>query len=462
MPHMHQLSFEDQVSELVKLLLQIKPLQASLKAYAEFMAYAMGIPPKFYTATFTADISRVFNIKQELVEQVLLSGKGVAVIDFDSLVPKQGWIATHIEYTRQTEPPTVFHFFAGLNVLGAVIGRKIKFPRGSGDLFPNLNVVLVSPPGKCKKTTACNLAVKHYQKLGMNLMADKVTPEAIVGALQVNAQGLIYAPEWAVFLGKQQYNEGLVPMLTALFDCPDIWESRTIARGVVQLKDVAISHLACTTIDWMQTSITKDAFAGGFMSRLLFIVQHDSPRKFALPPPKDPVLEAKLIADLLKLQHVKGDIKLTQDAEAWYVNWYNNRSHLMVDKHFAGYFERKPDRLLQLAILLNTSATITGLTLDKATLEHSERILTWIEHFLPSAFAEMSATIAGDEQGRILRQIRSHGELDYSVWLRMNTGRLSTDTFKKYVETLKQSKLIAVDHTRHRYYILPAGEAVQV
>lgn len=460
MAQMHQLSFEDQVDNLVKLLQAIPAARATPKAYGEFMSFAVGIPPKFFPQTFTADIARVFNEKVEDVNKVLLSGQGTIIPDFDTLVPRHGWLKMHVEWTRKTEPPTVYHFFAAMCVLGAVAGRRVKFPRGSGDLYPNLNVVLVSPPGKCKKTTACNLAVKHYQTIGMNLMADKVTPEAIVGALQPTAQGLIYAPEWAVFLGKQQYNEGLVPMLTALFDCPDVWESRTIARGVVQLKDVALSHLACTTIDWMQTSITKDAFAGGFMSRLIFVVQHDSPRKFALPPPKDPAIAQKLVDHLLKLQHVTGDFSLAKDAEDWYVHWYENRTSAILDKQFAGYFERKPDRLLQIAMLLTLSESLTSLVITKAILEHAEKILLWIEHWLPSAFAEMSGTLAGDEQGRILRQLRQHKELNYSDWLRMNTGRLETQLFKKYVETLKQAKLIAVDHTRHRYYILPAGEAV--
>lgn len=463
MTSLSHLSFEDQMATLVALVKNLKPVQLIPKALEEILNHARGVPPQFIPTEFASFLSTKFQVDVASISSILNSNAHIPLDDFDALVPSSGWLCDYVEYTRQTEPPTVFHFFSGLTILGATLARRIYFPRGSGDIFPNICCVLVAPPGRCKKTTACNLAVNLFRRIGGNVLADKITPEAIVDSFQqqATATGLIYAPEWSVFLGKQQYLEGLVPMLTALFDCPSVWSSTTVMRGTSQLHNVALSHLAATTIDWLQTSTTKDAFSGGFMSRLLFIVQHTTRRSFPLPPPLSASLGKKLVDGLLALQHIVGEMTLASDAERWYVQWYTKRSSSLTEKHFVGYFERKPDRLLQLAMIMNAAEDSKNFTLSLRTLQTAERILLWIEHFLPSAFEELSASVVGDDQLRLLKQLRKRGDLGHSEWLRLNTSKMGSEMFRKYLETLKQAGFVAYDHTRHRYFILPAGKAVE-
>lgn len=458
------LSFEDQVLHLERLVGILKANQLTEQHLAEIIELARDIPDQFVPATFTKLLSDKFGILEGLIKDALNGQTVLSKEPFEDLIPRSGWLKDYVDYTQNTEPPTVFHFFAGLTVLGATIARRISFPRGSGDIFPNICAVLVAPPGKCKKTTACNIAVNLFRRVGGNVLADKITPEAIVESFktQPSATGLIYAPEWAVFLGKQQYMEGLVPMLTALFDCPALWSSTTLTRSTTTLSNVALSHLAATTIDWMQTSITTDAFAGGFMSRLLFVVQKNTPRSFPLPPPLDQVLGKKLVDGLMVLQRVNGQASLSADAERWYIHWYNTRTSTLTDKHFAGYYERKPDRLLQLAMVLNASQDPRVFIITEDVLKLAERILNWLERYLPAAFEELSQSAIGDDQLRLLKQLRKHGNsVGHSEWLRMNTSRMDSARFKVYVETLLQAKMIALDASKHRYYLLNAGRAFE-
>lgn len=462
---------DEQAAELEALVGLLKPDKATASAYAELLVYIREIPAQFFSPAFPLELATKFNkplseVNADLNRQTVADK---ALEDFDTLVPTSGWLHDYITYTRQTEPPTVFHFFAGLCVVGSTLARRIYFPRGSGDVFPNVNVVLVAPPGKCKKTTACNIAVHLFRTVGGNVLADKMTPESIVEAFKTmqTATGLIYAPEWAAFLGKQQYLEGLVPMLTSLFDCPAVWSSATIMRGTTQLQNVAISHLAATTIDWMQTSVTRDAMAGGFMSRLLFIVQHDTPRKYPFPPPLDQTLKKRLVDGLAAMRNVNGRVGVTPEAYTWYVDWYNARALTTVERHFAGYFERKPDRLLQIAMVMNAAQDphnlAKNLTLELSTLQHAKRILDWIEYHMPGAFAELSSNSIGDDQMRLLRQLRTNsGSLKHSEWLRMNASRMNADTFRKATETLTQAGMITFDATSRTYYLLPAGWTTQL
>lgn len=458
------LDFDEQVEQLERLLKVLGTPQLTEKGLADFLAYTEGIPERFFPSDFAARVATRFNVDTSAVEQLMKGGGRAKATDFDTLVPRSGWLHDYVAYTRLTEPPTVFHFFAGMVVIGSTIARRVCFPRGNGNIYPNINAVLVAPAGKCKKTTACNLAVNLFRRIGGNVLADKVTPEALIESFkqQPTATGLIYAPEWAVFLGKQQYLEGLVPMLTALFDCPDIWSSATLLRGQTQLQNVAISHLAATTIDWMQSSITKDAFAGGFMSRLLFVVQKDSPRSFPLPPPLDQAVQKKLVDGLLALQRVTGTASFSPQAEKWYIKWYNDRQQQQVEKQFAGYYERKPDRLIQMAMVLNAAEHPGDLIIGTEVLVQAERILGYLEYYLPAAFEELAQSQVGDDQLRLLKQLRNSpkGELGYSEWLRKNTSKMNSDTFRKAIDTLVAAGLVAKDAKKSRYYILPAGRAV--
>lgn len=459
------LSIEDQVAQLVQLLKVLAVTQLNQKGLEEYLLMCSKIPPNFFPLDFGEVVAKRFNADPEVLRKVFTHVSAPATpialdVEFDVLVPRNGWLYDYIQYTRNTEPPTVFHFFAAVVVIGAVLERRIYIRRGNNDLFPNVNVVLVAPAGRCKKTTACEKAVNLFRRIGGNVLADKITPEAIIESFKSSqsATGLLYAPEWAVFLGKQQYMEGLVPMLTALFDCPEIWSSGTLARSTTALKNVAISHLAATTIDWMQSSISKDAFSGGFMSRLLFVVQHDTSRSFPFAPPLDDVLANKLITGLLNMQKVSGEVKITPAGRAWYERWYHDRKTNAVEKQLAGYFERKPDRLLQLAMVLNAAQDVTRLELDEKVLVQAEQMLTWIEKFLPGAFAELSSNTIGDDQHRLLKQIRKHkGEIAHTDWLRLNTNRMNADSFRKSVETLKQAGMLVFDSTKSKYFLLPAG-----
>lgn len=426
--------------------------------FAAILDWVREVPPAGRPKEFLELLAKKFHITEEHLEK-LLSPKSRQK-DFDDLIPRSGWLRDYIEYTRKTEPPTVFHFFVGATTIGSALARNVRFDKGSYFVFPNLCVILVAPSGKCRKTSACSIGVSLYRSLGGNIIADKTTPEALVEAFRDEATtcGLLYAPELAVFLGKQKYQEGMVPMLTSLFDCPAEWSSKTIGRGDIVLKSVALSLLGASTLDWIQTAIPKDAFGGGFMSRLLFVVQHDTPRSFALPPPLDDKSRTSLLRELINIAKFRGMAKLTNDGKEWYEDWYNHRSDRNTeDKQFAGYYERKPDHLLRLAIILGVSSGLS-LDLDSATLERALAILDWTESYLPATFDSMAQNAVGEDLSRLMKQIKNKGgQLDHSSWLRMNSNKMNARQFRDNVETLRMAKLIEYDQAQKMYYVTPEG-----
>jgi hypothetical protein len=451
-----------QVDILVKFLEENTTSEVSPEAAEKVLSWIKDLPESGRTQRLMAAVRRTLKLSDG---QILHAINGRPLDDsIEVIMPQSGWLYDYYKYTLNTEPPTVFHLFAGMVAIGSSLARDVLFDMGPYQIFPNLCVVLVAPTGRCRKTSACNMARDLYRAVGGNILADKITPEALTTALstQTNATGLIYAPELAVFLGKQKYNEGLIPLLTALFDCPKEWSSKTIMRDEVHIFNVALSFLACSTMDWLQTAIPRDAFGGGFMSRLIFCVQNDTPRRFAHPPPLNKDLAASLKERLFTYTKMKGQFAIDADADEWYVKWYNERRDHKEEKQLAGYLERKADHIHRLAMVLNISnldvERNTGLRLTLKDMQQALAILNWVERRLPRAFAEMSQTVIGEEIARMLKQINQRGGMvKHSDWLRLNSNRLSERQFKENIKTLRDSGMIGWDAAGRLYYTTPEG-----
>jgi hypothetical protein len=441
------------------------PVLATKERFEEVCVYIAAIPPKQRPTSLLTAVARTFSKPLSQVNAFLrIHAKQE---DFDSLIPEHGWIRTYLEWTRQTEPPSVFHFFVASTMLGATLGRNVFFDKGAYKVYPALSVMLLAPSGRCRKTSAANLGAQLYVKGGGKLMADKQTPEALLDTLQTNPTSLIYAPELAVFLGKQKYQEGMVPLLTALVDSPDEITVKTMGRGEVTLTNICLSMLMCSTVEWLQTSVPADVFGGGFMSRFLFVVQDSTPRCFPLPPPLNPEVKRELIAALGRLRMVKGPLSFEPAAERWYDSWYRSKPGgiLASDKQFSGYYERKPDHLIRVASIMRLSEAVDSPVssealriLSKADLLRADRILNWLEEWLPNAFDQLTTSTVGEDQTRIIRQLRlCGGAMEHSHLLRKNSGRLNADQFRKAVSTLREAKLVEWDAVKKTYFLTSDG-----
>ena len=206
------------------------------------------------------------------------------------ILPASGWLGKYVSFMKELEACPRFKFFSAACVLGATINNKVYIHRGSEELlpklFPNVWVILLAPPGRGHKTSTINAALNClYQACPeVRILADKLTPESLVKALSEpstatdkirigprDATGIIKAPELSVFFGKQQYNQGLVSLITDLYDFREEWAVETIMRGRNTLKNICISILGGSTPDWLQKMLPEDAFTGGFMSRFVLV-----------------------------------------------------------------------------------------------------------------------------------------------------------------------------------------------
>jgi len=362
--------------------------------------------------------------------------------EFDALVPPSGFFRDYLQYTKESEAPIAYHFFCAVVGLAAITNRRTSFAMGpTGKIYPPLGIILIGPSG-IKKTSSADILVGILMDTTLvPLYSEKVTPEALVeGMSKGQAVGLVYAPEMAVFLNRQTYNEGLVPILTRLMDSPDKWTSATISRGARTLIDVALTSLMCSTSDWFIGNTPKDMFGGGFIARNLIIHQEISPRIIPIPKARDEVLRNRLIETLVGFHETQGEMHFDKVAYAHYVQFYR-QNKMFKPEHdmLEAYFQRKANHAIRISMLLHLATHRTYEICDEC-FERALAILAWTERFMPSLLKQMFKTGVGEDAEKVLRVIRSSGgAIAHSTLVRKTQYFTNAGGLKGIVNTLKES-----------------------
>jgi len=374
-------------------------------------------------------------------------------------IPK-GWLADYLQYTMNQESPLQFHFWVGVATIAAVLGRRVFFLKGHYDVVANHYIVLVAPSGRCRRSVATGIGARLLDELGneVNILREKVTPEGLLqylndvaavdqdittGEIRKTSAAIIHAPELSVFLGKQQYNEGMIALLTTLYDSPIKMDYVTRTKDRITLQNVALSILGSSAPDWMAESLPQVAFGGGFLSRIIFPHRETTDRVIAIPRPPDETLRSKLLQGLREFKNLRGEFQFDHAGREWYVDWYERtKDDIPDDMRLSGYFERKQDHLLRLAMVLNVAGP-RDLIFTPGLLQNSLLELESVEPELPRAFRQVGTTQLGRQHERMMSQIeRAGGEINHSAWLRMNTSYMDRRMFFEAVTTMKQAGLV--------------------
>lgn len=380
--------------------------------------------------------------------------------ELQRLLPQGGLLRQYIDYTSRSEAPLAYHVFSFLCGVGSILNRRIWFNMGYYRLYPTLGIIILGPSG-IKKTSAANITVDILSKLGLvKVYSEKLTPEALIDAMKgENAVGLVYAPEMAVFLNKQQYNEGLVQLITRFMDCPDVWESGTIGRGKSVIRNIAISSIMCSTPDWFVSSTPSDSFGGGFVARNLLVVQTSSARCEPIPDPGDSSLRDSISNQLAALHTLEGQVSFEHRAWKAYDDWYRgahqdeikNPSHELL----ATYHNRKPDHLKRIAICLHFAEHGT-FELCTGCFEMAIDLLDWTEQFLPTLLQHMFRSQAGESHDLVLRAIRAQQPMMHSTLVRLMSHRMNATELKTVLMSLKEGHHIIerMDNIGHYYEVM--------
>ena len=186
---------------------------------------------------------------------------------FDDALPPSGWLTDFVLATRGIETPTSISFWSAVFILSSLLKRDVYLARFPFNLYPNFYVIVVAPPRVCAKTTAVKFGEKILSLALENNFKDpveketkrlnilrKVTPQVISERMRPydntvykdghgyriehGSEACFIVSELSTMLSREKFNDGLVSVLTNLYDCPDEDSVDTISRGKIVLRDV--------------------------------------------------------------------------------------------------------------------------------------------------------------------------------------------------------------------------------
>ena len=298
------------------------------------------------------------------------------------------YIEDFIAYSKSVcEAPESFHRWCGLWTLAAACGRRISLPFHGRLLYPNQYLILVGPSA-IQKSTIGEIAVRCLQAAGAtNLYEDRVTRAFLAKELAVltkekgRGDMCLFLPELRTALSELALREGVMEMLTRMWDCPDDLgnflktENEELRKG----KHVCCNMLGCSTRQWLVTGLSKDEIGGGFSARTM-LVYGDTLHVIMdySPQATDGSLDSrqKAVTKLKSLLAMDGEMELAPDAAKY---WSGIRRELAsrnnLDERLVDLVRRRHIHGLKLAMLLSLSESDNGLI----TQQHIDQSMKLLE-----------------------------------------------------------------------------------
>lgn len=383
------------------------------------------------------------------------------------------WLKAYMDYTRDSESPTPFHFWTGVSTLAGALRRRVWIDMKKFQWTPNFYIVLVGPPGVAAKSTSLSM--------GMSLLAKvpdiKFGPESMTW--QKLAKSLSEAVEFIEYVdtdgSKQKISMSCLTISVSelgMFLRVDddqlmsflirMWEGQlekfrheTLSSGTVEIDNPWLNVIAATTPAWLKNNFPEHMIGGGLTSRIVFVYGEQKRQLIPYPDEVIPALEyrelhRKLVEDLTAISKLSGPYILSPFAREWGRAWYSEHNnpdlrpaHLSSDR-YGGYLARKQTHLHKFAIVLAAAKRDT-LRIEEDDLKEAHAIITDIEGDMVRVFESIGLVQERTHVTEIVSIVRFNGWITSGhLWAKaMNTMALKD--FHEAVRAAIHGGLIKVE-----------------
>lgn len=343
------------------------------------------------------------------------------------------WLDGYLEYTRDMESPTNFHFWTGIATIAGALRRKVWIDMRKFTWTPNFYIILVAPAGIAAKSTSISIGMDLLLKLpveaGVRFGPESMTWQKLADSLSESTEFVKYldlkgkeslqpmsaitcaVSELGTFLTMD--DDKLLSFLIRMWDGGDAtFTHSTKASGNVEVRAPWLNMIAATTPAWLSQNFPAVMIGGGLASRIIFI--HETQKRGLIPYPDEMQHDAEhermrreLIDDLYKISQLAGPYFLDEDTRvwgrAWYLNHHNGgRPIHMASERYSGYIARKQTHLHKVAMVVAASRR-DELFIDKTDLIEAEHIIETMEKQMLKTFE----AIGQNEIANALLEIRT-------------------------------------------------------
>jgi hypothetical protein len=331
------------------------------------------------------------------------------------------WLRGFLDYCADIEPPIAFIRWTGLSTIAGAAQRKLYAETLAYVAYSNLFVCLVGPPG-VKKSTAIYMGRRLLEQVPtIHLSADA---PSVVGLMKDFADIAVTNKEHQslnAFIYElsslyENAKESMTGFLTTIYDGKNDYVKRTRIGDKESIARPWLNLISGTTPTWLGDNLSRSAVEGGLVARHLYVWSDELSFKSPFPEYtlEHKELEKALVHDLAHISALYGAFSWaggrTGDAYLWYDKWYRNPARIptLQDNRTIGYYVRKPQHLLKVAMLMGLS-TGDDLLFTTETLELAMAMLETIEAGMVQAFRSVGGNIFATDLERVANQIHSCG-----------------------------------------------------
>jgi len=366
------------------------------------------------------------------------------------LIP-DGFLREYVDFVRPlSEAPVQFHIACGLILIAAVCKRNISFQFGACAIYPNLYLLIIGKSGISRKSTALSPAIKLLRSIDPDVfIGHLMSLESLYKALSESSHKLGIYNEFRSLIEntKKTYGEGLISVLTELWDCPSFLKInlKKVASDESYIDEPSFSILAATTIDWLQ--VKEGDILGGFMGRFLPIMANTNREKLIAIPPK-------MCAE--KFDHLKGRLdaiskqvgffEITKGGEEIITKIYaeimKELDNLPNKEIFESYWSRIEPHILKLAMIFKISENPPKRIIDEKAIMQAYETMKQVTVYYKHLIGKVSFTEDMRLENKVkeaLQQVKDKGMQHSLLLKRVNT---TADKFGKIISTLKEKDIV--------------------
>jgi hypothetical protein len=319
------------------------------------------------------------------------------------------WIGGYGEFTAGFPSPKVFKLWGAIATIAMAMERKTSIKTNIGQLFPNLYIIAIAPPG-VGKTLITGTTQEFIMELPEHHLAPSsvsraslvdalvlaerkvVQPQATPPVLSFNSLAVVQN-EMGVFL--PAYDTEFMAVLTDLYDCRNFSEKKRGNDINNKLTAPQLNMFAATTVSYMADTMPEGAWDQGFLSRSILVYSGEVIKRSLWDTiDKSDTLRNDLVHDLKQIGSMNGRFLFEPEAAGAIDAWHQAGGPPTPDHpKLQHYNSRRTTHLLKLCMVASASRGNDFII----TTEDYHRALDWLleaEMYMPDIFKSMA--VGGD------------------------------------------------------------------
>jgi hypothetical protein len=374
------------------------------------------------------------------------------------------WIEGFLAYTSGLPTPLIIRRWAAISAIGAALERKVWINSLNTELYPNLYVMIVAPPGIGKGLVISELkrlfaTFKHGEmflaptNVSRASLIDCLSESVRVHTSHVNAMATfnsmyVLSAEFGSLI--PSYENDFMMALTDIYDGNLYEERKRSAKTNIKIERPQLNLLGATTPSFLTSFLPAGAWEQGFISRTVLVYSNEINRPDLFEEaPRQP--NSDLQVDLRTIAGLSGRMGWQEAAAKLFRAWYNEGCPpIPTIQRLANYNTRRHTHVQKLCMISCVSRGNTYII----SPEDVTRAIGWLleaEAVVPEIF--MVAASGDETQGHVMEDVKTYIVIEFGRTRRpvvqerlvdFLKGRVALQAIMPLITLMVNSKMIEV------------------